>query len=115
MAAARQIADDILADKDSAQERYLAFLAPVARLPGRAYKNVGVDMNQSAPVDNLLAYFSGLVDELTGYSKRTKGIKYLYLESSMLPRHKLGIIVILALLCPVFVIPSGCSADKTSL
>jgi oligoendopeptidase F len=67
MAAARQIADDILAGKDGAQERYLAFLsAGVSDYPVELLKNAGVDMMQSTTVDNLLTYFGSLVDEVAG-------------------------------------------------
>jgi oligoendopeptidase F len=67
MAAARQIADDILAGKEGTQERYLTFLAAGrSDYPVELLKNAGVNMTQSTTVDNLLTYFGSLVNEADG-------------------------------------------------
>ncbi len=64
-AAARQIADDIIAGKDGALERYLDFLAAGGSdYPVELIKNAGVDMNSPAVIDNLIARFGELVDEV---------------------------------------------------
>lgn len=76
LAAARQIADNILAGKEGAVDRYLEFLAAGGSdYPIELLKDAGVDMNSSAPVDNLLAYFGELVDEADRLLRERQDVK----------------------------------------
>ncbi|MBN2898428.1 MAG: oligoendopeptidase F [Clostridia bacterium] len=64
MSAANELMNNIISGQPEAVENYLTFLAAGGSdYPVDILKAAGVDMTSSAPVDNLLIYFSELVDE----------------------------------------------------
>lgn len=65
ISASNQLAKNIMDGKEGARDKYIEFLkAGGAEDPITELKNAGVDMNSEQPVDNLLAYFGSLVDQM---------------------------------------------------
>ena len=65
MSASYQVVNNITEGEEGAVENYLKFLgAGGSDYPVEMLKIAGVDMNSSEPVDNILEYFGGLVDEM---------------------------------------------------
>lgn len=65
MSAAFKIVNNIVNEEEGAVDKYMAFLeAGGSDYPIDILKEAGVDMNSSAPVDELLEYFNGLVEQM---------------------------------------------------
>ncbi len=65
MSAAYEIVNNITTGKEGAVDQYIKFLGSGgSEYPVETLLKAGVDMRTSAPVDNILAYFGTLVDEL---------------------------------------------------